>query len=385
MSSPTSTLHLESIIELYESPLLELIYQAATVHRKHHDPRKVQVSTLLSIKTGGCPEDCSYCPQAARYFTDVENQQIMPVEAVREAALQAKAGGSSRLCMGAAWRHVRDDADFDHVLELVRTVNSLDMEVCCTLGMLTEHQAKRLANAGLYAYNHNLDTSEDYYKEIISTRGYEDRLKTIDNVRKANITVCSGGIIGMGESVVDRCKMLMTLANLDPQPESVPINALVAVEGTPMENQKPISIWDMIRMVATTRIVMPKTTIRLSAGRTEMSEEGQAFCFMAGAASIFAGEKLLTTPNPEVNKDMKLFKILGLQPTAAFEKGEQPVSQESDATFVMIDEQPSNWSRPGHRIPANESYKEKAKAKRRAEKEKERKAKVETAAAGKEQ
>jgi biotin synthase len=220
--------------------------------------------------------------------------------------------------MGAAWRNVKDGPEFDQVLEMVRTINKLDMEVCCTLGMITENQAQRLAEAGLYAYNHNLDTSEEYYKEVISTRGFEDRLQTIENVRKTNVTVCSGGIIGMGESIEDRAGMLVALSTLNPQPESVPINALVAVEGTPMADQPPVPIWDMVRMIATTRIVVPTTAVRLSAGRVGMSIEGQALCFLAGANSIFAGDKLLTTPNPEFNQDMEMFNILGLKPKAAF-------------------------------------------------------------------
>ncbi|MFT6216529.1 MAG: biotin synthase, partial [Roseivirga sp.] len=297
----------EEIIAVYNKPLLELVYEAATVHRKYHNASEVQISTLLSIKTGGCPEDCGYCPQAARYHTGIEKNDLMTVSQVKAQALRARSTGSSRVCMGAAWRNVEDGPEFDQVLEMVRTINTLDMEVCCTLGMLTENQAQRLAEAGLYAYNHNLDSSEEYYKEIISSRGYNDRLQTLKNVRKTNVTVCSGGIIGMGESIADRAGMLIALASLSPQPESVPINALVAVEGTPLEEQAVIPIWDMIRMVATTRIVLPSTTVRLSAGRTEMSQEGQAFCFLAGAGSIFAGDKLLTTPNPDVNQDMDLF------------------------------------------------------------------------------
>jgi biotin synthase len=293
------------IIGLYNLPLMDLLYKAATIHRQYHDPNTVQVSTLISIKTGGCSEDCGYCPQAARYQTKIEGNDLMSVQQVKALALRAKNSGSSRVCMGAAWRNVKDGEDFDQVLEMVRTINKLEMEVCCTLGMITENQAKRLSEAGLYAYNHNLDTSEEYYKEVISTRGYEDRLKTIENVRKTNVTVCSGGIIGMGESVEDRCGMLATLASLYPQPESVPINALVAVEGTPLEDQQPVEIWEMIRMVAVTRIVMPLTQVRLSAGRKDMSREGQAMCFFAGANSIFAGDKLLTTPNPNVDDDIK--------------------------------------------------------------------------------
>lgn len=308
------------ILEIYNRPLLQLVFDAATVHRQYHDPAKVQVSSLISIKTGGCPEDCAYCPQAARYNTKVKVHKLMEVDEVTELAKNAKANGASRVCMGAAWRNVRDNKDFDKVLDMVRGVNSLNMEVCCTLGMLTEDQAKKLADAGLYAYNHNIDTSEEHYEDIISTRTYEDRLETLRNVKKAKLTVCSGGIIGMGESVEDRAGMLLTLANLPSHPHSVPINALVPVEGTPLEEQKIVSIWEMVRMIATTRIVMPDTVVRLSAGRTQMSLEGQALCFMAGAGSIFAGDKLLTTPNPEFNDDMEMFRILGLQPTAPFER-----------------------------------------------------------------
>ncbi|PRX56618.1 biotin synthase BioB [Flagellimonas meridianipacifica] len=351
----------EEILEIYNKPLMELLYEAATVHRKFHDPNTVQVSTLLSIKTGGCPEDCGYCPQAARYHTDIEGNDLMSVQQVKAQALRAKSSGSSRVCMGAAWRNVKDGPEFDQVLEMVRTINKLDMEVCCTLGMVTENQAKRLAEAGLYAYNHNLDTSEEYYKEVISTRGYEDRLETIENVRKTNVTVCSGGIIGMGESTEDRAGMLVALSTLSPQPESVPINALVAVEGTPMEDEKPVEIWEMIRMVATTRIVMPETQVRLSAGRTEMSREGQAMCFFAGANSIFAGDKLLTTPNPDVNEDMEMFKTLGLNPQKPFIKISQPKTVEAkDSEYQSLGEKP-RWTRPDHTIERNELAKEKSK------------------------
>ncbi|BAO75778.1 biotin synthase [Winogradskyella sp. PG-2] len=341
---------------------MELLYEAATIHRENHDPNTVQVSTLLSIKTGGCPEDCGYCPQAARYHTDIEGNDLMSVQQVKAQALRAKSSGSSRVCMGAAWRNVKDGPEFDQVLEMVRTINKLDMEVCCTLGMVTENQAQRLAEAGLYAYNHNLDSSEEYYKEVISTRGFEDRLETIDNVRKTNVTVCSGGIIGMGEKVEDRAGMLVALSTLDPQPESTPINALVAVEGTPLEEEKPVSIWDMVRMVATTRIVLPETQVRLSAGRTQMTREGQAMCFFAGANSIFAGDKLLTTPNPDVNEDMEMFKLLGLNPQKPFIKKMQPVSVEAeDSQFQPLGEKPK-WSRPNHTIDRNEEAKLKAKA-----------------------
>lgn len=353
----------QEILEIYNKPFMELLYEAATVHRQHHDPNTVQVSTLLSIKTGGCPEDCGYCPQAARYHTDLEGNDLMSVNQVKAQALRAKSAGSSRVCMGAAWRNVKDGEEFDNVLEMVRTINKLDMEVCCTLGMLTENQAQRLAEAGLYAYNHNLDTSEDYYKEVISTRGFEDRLKTIDNVRKTNVTVCSGGIIGMGESIEDRAGMLVALATLNPQPESVPINALVPVEGTPMEEQNPIPIWDMIRMVATTRIVMPETQVRLSAGRTQMSREGQAMCFFAGANSIFAGDKLLTTPNPDVNEDMEMFRMLGLNPQKPFVKKAQPESVDAEKSKYQSQGEKPKWSRPGHKIDRNLQAQDKAKTK----------------------
>ena len=351
----------EEILDIYNKPLMELLYEAATTHRLHHDPNTVQVSTLLSIKTGGCPEDCGYCPQAARYHTDIEGNDLMSVQQVKAQALRAKSSGSSRVCMGAAWRNVKDGPEFDQVLEMVRTINKLDMEVCCTLGMVTENQAQRLAEAGLYAYNHNLDSSEDYYKEVISTRGFEDRLETIDNVRKTNVTVCSGGIIGMGEKTEDRAGMLVALSTLDPQPESTPINALVAVDGTPLEEQQPVSIWDMVRMVATTRIVLPETQVRLSAGRTQMTREGQAMCFFAGANSIFAGDKLLTTPNPDVNEDMEMFKLLGLNPQKPFTKKTQPQTVEAnESQFESLGEKPK-WSRPEHKIERNEEAKQKAK------------------------
>jgi biotin synthase len=311
----------DEIATIYHNPLLDLVYRAATVHRENKDYSEVQISSLLSIKTGGCPEDCSYCPQAARYHTDLAVQALMSVDQVTDAAKKAKGAGASRLCMGAAWREVRDNRDFDRVIDMVKAVNGLDMEVCCTLGMLSESQAQRLSDAGLYAYNHNLDTSEDDYKRIITTRTFDDRLKTIENVRKAKLTVCSGGIIGLGETVEDRISMLRTLSNMPKHPESVPINALVPVKGTPLADQPRVPIWDMIRMIATARIIMPQTVVRLSAGRTEMSAIDQAFCFMAGANSIFAGDKLLTTPNPAFNEDMEMFEMLGLKPREAFKNG----------------------------------------------------------------
>ena len=308
----------EEIKEIYNRPLLDLIYEAASIHRENSDYAEVQISSLLSIKTGGCPEDCAYCPQAARYHTDVDVHALMKTEQVVAAAKKAKEGGATRLCMGAAWREVRDNKDFDRVIEMVTEVNSLDMEVCCTLGMLNYEQAKRLADAGLYAYNHNIDTSEENYGNIITTRTYSDRLNTLNNARKANLTVCSGGIIGLGETDEDRIGMLHVLSNLPQHPESVPINALVPVKGTPLEDQPRVSVWEMVRMIATTRIIMPKTVVRLSAGRTAMSMSDQALCFLAGANSIFAGDKLLTTPNPDFKEDMEMFKILGLKPRKAF-------------------------------------------------------------------
>src|SRR5688500_16945812 len=310
----------EEISAVYHKPLLELIYEAASVHREYQDTAEVQVCTLLSIKTGGCPEDCAYCPQAARYNTGLEVQALMKKEDVLAYAEKAKNAGSTRFCMGAAWREVRNNRDFDRVLEMVKGVNEMGMEVCCTLGMLNEHQAERLAEAGLYAYNHNLDTSSEYYNEIITTRTYDDRLRTLDNVRKAGVTVCCGGIIGLGENHEDRMNMLHTLATMPQHPESVPINALVAIHGTPLADQPRVDVWDMVRMIATARILMPATMVRLSAGRAQMTVAEQAFCFMAGANSIFAGDKLLTTPNPSFDDDMKMFDMLGLTARKAFKE-----------------------------------------------------------------
>lgn len=311
---------IDEIKDIYNTPLLELVYRAATIHRQYNETGEVQVCTLLSIKTGGCPEDCAYCPQAARYQTDVNVHALMKTGEVMEYAKRAKAAGSTRFCMGAAWREVRDNRDFDRVLEMVQAVNTLGMEVCCTLGMLTEEQAAKLAQAGLYAYNHNLDTSADYYSEIISTRTYDDRLQTLDNVRKAGVSVCCGGIIGLGEKHEDRITMLRTLATMPEHPESVPINALVRIEGTPLQGNPKVDIWDMVRMIATARILMPKAMVRLSAGRAEMPVAEQAWCFMAGANSIFAGDKLLTTPNPAYDEDNDMFRLLGLQPREAFKQ-----------------------------------------------------------------
>jgi biotin synthase len=310
----------EEITAIYNKPVLELMYEAATVHRAFHDPNEVQVCTLLSVKTGGCPEDCSYCPQAARYHTNVKVHKLLEVQEVITKAVEAKESGSTRFCMGAAWREVRDNRDFDNVLEMVKGVSSLGMEVCCTLGMLTDEQARKLKDAGLYAYNHNLDTSEEFYGDVISTRTYGDRLDTLEHVRKAKISVCSGGIIGMGEKEDDRIGMLLTLSTLPEHPESVPVNALVPVEGTPLEDQPKVSVWEMVRMIATARIIMPKAMVRLSAGRVRMNLEEQALCFMAGANSIFAGDKLLTTPNPGYIKDQEMFQQLQLKPREAYKK-----------------------------------------------------------------
>ena len=311
---------IEEIKEIYNQPLLELIYKATNIHKKHHATGEVQVCTLLSIKTGGCSEDCAYCPQAARYHTDVDVHRLLDKEVVYGKAREAKEAGSTRFCMGAAWREVRDNRDFDKVIGMVKEVNDMGMEVCCTLGMLTAEQARKLKEAGLHAYNHNLDTSENYYQEIISTRTYNDRLNTLNNVREAGLTVCSGGIIGLGETDEDRTGMLHVLSTMPVHPESVPINALVAVEGTPLEEQQPVPTWDMVRMIATARILMPKSMVRLSAGREQMSKEAQALCFLAGANSIFSGDKLLTTPNPEFNEDKEMFELLGLKPRISFKE-----------------------------------------------------------------
>lgn len=320
---------LNEISSIYNTPLLDLLYKASTVHREHNDTGEVQVCTLLSIKTGGCPEDCAYCPQAARYNTGVDVQALMKKEEVLEYAAKAKQAGSTRFCMGAAWREVRNNKDFDRVLDMVKGVNEMGMEVCCTLGMLTEDQAKKLADAGLHAYNHNLDTSSEYYGEIIHTRTYDDRLQTLDNVRKAGVTVCCGGIIGLGETHEDRIKMLHTLSTMPVHPESVPINALVPVAGTPLAKNQKVDVWDMVRMIATARILMPKAMVRLSAGRNDMSVAEQALCFMAGANSIFAGDKLLTTPNPSFDDDNLMFQLLGLKPREAFKE-----QIETEAAYV---------------------------------------------------
>ena len=302
---------------IYSQPFLDLVGRANQVHRAHHNPREVQLCQLISIKTGGCPEDCAYCPQSAHYETDVDSESLLDVDHVLEAARQAKSEGINRFCMGAAWREVGDGPEFDKVLEMVRGVAATGLEVCCTLGMLTESQAERLADAGLHAYNHNLDTSPEYYEKIITTRSYKERLETLAAVRKAGITVCCGGIVGMGESDDDRVGLLQELARLDPHPESVPINVLVQVEGTPLAPSSPIDPFVLVRAIATARIIMPGSRVRLSAGRRSLSRESISLCFLAGANSIFVGDKLLTTPNPERSEDTRLLEDLDLEPVTS--------------------------------------------------------------------
>jgi biotin synthase len=302
----------EKVLALYELPFLELIYQAQTIHRRHFPAATMQLSTLLNIKTGGCPEDCHYCPQAARYNTGVKAEKLLNVEAVRKQAQAAKAAGATRFCMGAAWRELKD-RDVPAITQLIQEVNELGMESCVTLGMLTDEQAHALKEAGLDYYNHNIDTSPEFYEEIIQTRTFDDRLQTLDRVRDAGIKVCCGGIIGMGESRLDRANMLTTLANFDPQPESVPINHLVPIPGTPLADVAPMDPLEFVRTIAIARIMIPNARVRLAAGRIKMSDEVQTLCFLAGANSIFYGEKLLTSANPEVVKDQELLRRLGMR------------------------------------------------------------------------
>jgi biotin synthase len=301
---------------------MELVFQAQSVHRRYHDPAEIQVCKLISIKTGGCPEDCSYCSQSSRYRTEVKASPLMEKEEVLAIARRAKEAGVSRVCMGAAWREVRDNKQFDRVLEMVTDVTAIGVEVCCTLGMLTEDQAKRLEDAGLYAYNHNLDTSREHYGKIITTRTYDDRLDTIAAVRKTSVTVCSGGIMGLGETDADRISMLHTLATLDPHPESVPVNVLSKVAGTPMAGEADVPVWETVRMIAVARMLMPASVVRLSAGRAKLSLSDQALCFMAGANSIFSSEtrQMLTraVPSPDYDADRELLNVLGLKPRMAF-------------------------------------------------------------------
>ena len=313
-------MELADVKSLYHRPLLDLVFEAAETHRLYHDKNEMQLCTLLSIKTGGCIEDCKYCSQSIHNNAALDKELLLKTDEVLEQARAAKESGSTRFCMGAAWREVKDGRAFDRVLDMVKGVSDMGMEACCTLGMLTEDQAKKLKEAGLTAYNHNLDTSEEFYDQIITTRTYKDRLDTIENVAKAGISLCCGGILGLGESEDDRISLLHRLSNLNPQPESVPINMLVPVEGTPLENQKSLDIFEWIRCIAVARILMPKAMVRLSAGRLEISKEAQALAFLAGANAIFTGEKLLTTPNPEMNADSGLLQELGLKPRAPYKE-----------------------------------------------------------------
>jgi biotin synthase len=302
---------------IHDLSIPDLIVRAQSVHREHHKPNEVQLCSLLSIKTGGCPEDCGYCPQSSHHQTEVKRQPMLTLDAVVDAAKRAQAAGATRFCMGSAGRGPSNGESFEAVLAMVRAVRGLGLEACITLGMLTDEQALRLREAGLSVYNHNVDTSREFYGSIISTRTYDDRLATLERVRRAGMKICSGGIIGMGESIDDRCAMLVTLANLDPPPESVPINALVPVPGTPLENCTPVDPLELIRIIATARIVMPQSQVRLSAGRAQLSREAQVLCFLAGANSIFFGEKLLTTGNPDVHADRILLRDAGLYPAPA--------------------------------------------------------------------
>jgi len=312
----------EEVERVYRAGLLDLVFQAGTAHRKFHDPSQVQVCKLISIKTGACPEDCSYCSQSSKYQTEVKPTALMEKQEVLEIAAKAKASGVSRVCLGAAWREVKDNKQFDRVLEMVRGIAETGLEVCCTLGMLTAEQAARLEEAGLYAYNHNLDTSREFYSTIISTRTYDERLATIANVRKTNVTVCSGGIIGLGESEADRISLLHELATMNPHPESVPVNILAKVPGTPLAEQPDVPIWETVRMIATARILMPKSVVRLSAGRAKMSVSDQALCFLAGANSIFSSDtKAMLTravPSPDYDEDLSLLNVLGLTTRPAY-------------------------------------------------------------------
>lgn len=317
------------ISEIYNKPLLQLMYESNAVYREHFEVGEIVVNTLLSVKTGGCPEDCSYCSQSSKYVTDVKASKMMELEAVKEKAREAKANGTTRFCISSMGTRVRNNKDFDDVLEMVRAVKEEGLEVCCTLGMLNPEQAERLKDAGLNAYNHNVDTSDEYYDKIITTRTYQDRLDTLHAVAGSGLKICSGGIIGLGETDEDRIGMLHTLANLPEQPESVPINCLVPIKGTPLESNKRVEVWDMLRMIATARIIMPKAVVRISAGREKMSLEEQTLCFMAGANSIFAGNKLLTTPNPEIGTDNFMFNLLGLKP--------RPANKMTEAEFSPLE------------------------------------------------
>ncbi len=314
LPAATNVVHtLPAVEALLDRPLLDLVFDAARVHRENHDPSAMQCSQLLSIKTGGCPEDCGYCSQSAHHETKLAREPLLDVDAVLAAARQARENGADRFCMGAAWREVKDGREFDRVIEMVRGVKALGLETCVTLGMLNASQAARLKDAGLDFYNHNLDTGRSHYEQIVSTRGYDDRLATLGHVREAGIHVCSGGILGMGESRRARAELLLELARLDPQPESVPINTLVRVPGTPLADAPPLDWTELVRAVAAARLLMPRTVVRLSAGRTELSDAAQAMCFLAGANSIFVGDELLTTPNPSAESDAALLGKLGLE------------------------------------------------------------------------
>lgn len=328
---------MSQVTALFEKPFLELLFEAQQVHRRHFDPRHVQVSTLLSIKTGACPEDCKYCPQSARYKTGLESERLMEVEQVLESARQARSAGSTRFCMGAAWKNP-NDRDMPYLEQMVQGVREMGLETCMTLGTLTDAQAQRLAAAGLDYYNHNLDTSPEFYGNIITTRTYQERLDTLEKVRDAGIKVCSGGIVGLGETVTDRAGLLLQLANLPAPPESVPINMLVKVKGTPLADNDDVDTFDFIRTIAVARIMMPTSFVRLSAGREQMSEQTQAMCFMAGANSIFYGCKLLTTPNPEEDKDLQLFRKLGLNPQQTMtEAGDNEQQQRLASQLLTAD------------------------------------------------
>lgn len=312
--SPTAVWTRETVAALYHQPLMALVAQAMNVHQAHHDPLEMQMCTLSNIKSGNCSEDCAYCPQSARYNTGIDTWQLPSTDEIRVQAQAARANGSTRFCMGAAWRELRDNAEFDQVCDLVKTVKNEGLEVCVTLGMLNAEQAIRLKEAGVYAYNHNIDTSREFYPSIITTRTFDDRLQTIQNVQAAGMEVCCGGIMGLGESDDDRISFITTLAEMNPAPQSVPINALVPVEGTPLAGNPVVSPFELVRTIATVRCCIPTAVIRLSAGRTQMTDEAQALCFLAGANSIFTGEVLLTTPNPGSNRDQQLMNTLGLTP-----------------------------------------------------------------------
>jgi biotin synthase len=311
----------EELQTLYDLPLLDLISKSHILHTQFHQTGEIQVCSLISIKTGGCPEDCKYCAQSSRYQTPVSAKPMMKYEEVLNEAKKAIARGATRVCLGAAWREVRDNKQFDDVLAMIKGITNLGVEVCCTLGMIKEHQAQRLKEAGLYAYNHNLDSSENFYQTIITTRTYQDRINTLNIVEKANLSVCCGCILGMGEHIQDRLEFLLTLCRRNPHPESVPINRLSPIPGTPLENQPKVSIWEMVRMIAVARIVLPRAMIRLSSGRIEMSNEEQTLCFLAGANSIFMGDKLLTVANTPTDKDEQMFQLLGLKKRPAFSQG----------------------------------------------------------------